>query len=179
MKCVYKKKNHLKIFLNERKVPCCSCCRSKKRGKIDVHPHDEDASNAVLHQRQDECDEAKLNDFKPIDEVRIGDFDKRNRTGLQPFELEHQQPIIVTKDMIKHEDFVDIRKLLTDQLEADYLICTRDENENDHRYKVIMSQLEDLELVRNRDYFVFVVEDGEPGCLKSCLSCCSTRDSTK
>lgn len=90
---------------------CCCCC---KKYKI----HDEE---------------------RPEREVQIGEFNKRNRLSFMPTDYEFESPIIVTKAVT--EKSKEVRKILVESLEADFVIVTSEDRPGDQKCKLIENQL--------------------------------------
>ena len=72
--------------------------------------------------------------------------------SIEPIDYEHEQPIQITEQILKNSE--DIEKLIIESLEADYLIVLTEE-QGDNKLALIESQLEDLELEKDKHFFVF------------------------
>ena len=130
---IYDDKYKVKIYLRpQHDTRCFGLCGSSKRIEVD-------------HNQKDR---------EPDKEVQIGDFWKRNRVSMQAYEMEHQQPLIVNSHIVKYSP--EIRELLVESFEADYVIVTSEEWPGDQKSVIIENQLKDLGLKRNRHYWIFV-----------------------
>lgn len=66
----------------------------------------------------------------------------------------------MTEDIQAHSP--EITKLLIQSFEADYVIVTKEEWPGDQRSNIVENQLKDLDFVRNKHYWIYVVDKGVP-----------------
>ena len=81
-------------------------------------------------------------DQKWVKKVQIGEFDKRNRLSFLPTDYEFEDPIIVTSKITELSE--EVREILIESLEADYVIVTSEDRPGDQKCKLIENQLKDL-----------------------------------
>ena len=98
----------------------------------------------------------------------MGDINKRNILGYLPHEVNHNQPMANIPEDLKH-NFLEV---LQETDEADYMIITSETKENKGKTKIIVSQLEDLNMIHGEDYSVYKLdpEDEETGLRKVLIS---------
>ena len=86
--------------------------------------------------------------------MQIGEFTKRNRLSFLPTDYEFESPIIVTPEITQLSK--EVRKILVESLEADFVIVTSEDRPGDQKVKLIEEQLKDLEFKLGKDYFIYV-----------------------
>jgi len=112
---IYDPAYHVKAFLRPQpKRRCCGLLAAKNQVIEIIAPNEEREPDAV---------------------VQIGDFWKRNRISLQPYEMEHRQPLNVTEEIRGHSK--EITELLIQSFEADYVIVTTEEWPGDQRSNIV------------------------------------------
>ena len=110
------------------------------------------------------CKKYKVHDPNRCErEVRIGEFAKRNRLSFLPTDYEFETPIIVPEAIT--EKSKEVRQILAESLEADYVIVTSEDRPGDQKCKLIENQLKDLGLELGDEYFIFVSKkEDDKGC---------------
>lgn len=91
--------------------------------------------------------------------VQIGEFSKRNRLSFLPVDYEFETPIIVTEKVTMLSE--EVRKILVESLQADFVIVTSEDRPGDQKCKLIENQLEDLGFQLGKDYFIYVQDKEE------------------
>jgi hypothetical protein len=106
------------------------------------------------------CKKYKIHDEEKWERsVQIGKFKKRNRLSFLPTDYEFESPIIVTPAITKKSK--EVRKVLVESLEADFVIVTSEDRPGDQKCKLIENQLQDLGFELGKEYFLFVNEMDE------------------
>ena len=87
-------------------------------------------------------------------EENVGNIHKRNKLGYSPIELNHG---IVLNDIdpeVRHY----FKEMDQVSQEGDYMIISSETESNKTKKDIVLEQLNQLNLVRDKDYFVYIME---------------------
>lgn len=73
-----------------------------------------------------------------------------------PTDYEFESPIIVSDDVTKKSE--EVREVLVESLEADFVIVTSEDRPGDQKCKLIENQLKDLGFTLGNEYFIYVTK---------------------
>lgn len=88
----------------------------------------------------------------------VSNFKTKNNMSLQPFEMEHQQPIEICPEAASRCQ--KLKDMIFKSVQADYVIITNETEPGDNKAELIENQIIDLGFKPNEDYYIFT--DREP-----------------
>lgn len=93
--------------------------------------------------------------LKLLIENEIGDINERNKLGLLPQEIEHDNHYQYVPKEISHH----FKEDLQETLEGDYLIITSESDTCKGRKQLLLEQLKDLQLEEHTETFEVTADD--------------------
>jgi hypothetical protein len=93
------------------------------------------------------------NSDESFEKIFVSNFKKKNHLSLQPFEMEHQQPIEFC--YLAASKSQDLKDMIFKSVQADYVIITSESEPGDNKAELIRNQIVDLGFERDKDYFIF------------------------